>query len=127
MIRITQKQALILHRLIAEKTGGSPDLRDAGLLDAALSGAYQTFAGQELYPTLEEKAATLGYALIQNHAFVDGNKRIGMLVLLTFLEVNGRALRLTNDEVARVGLSLASGGMDREQLLAWIRGALAQP
>ena len=64
-------------------------MRDFGLLESALESAYATFDGQELYPSKEEKGARLGYALISNHAFVDGNKRIGMYVMLTFLEVNG--------------------------------------
>ncbi|MBE6854007.1 MAG: type II toxin-antitoxin system death-on-curing family toxin, partial [Ruminococcus sp.] len=74
----------------------------------------------ELYPTKEEKGARLGYSLISNHAFVDGNKRIGMYVLLTFLETNGIKLRPTNDEVARVGLAVAADEMKYEDLLDWI-------
>ena len=90
------------------------------MLDSALESAFQTFDGQELYPTKEEKGARLGYSLISNHAFVDGNKRIGMYVLLTFLETNGIKLRPTNAEVARVGLAIAAGKMKYEELLEWI-------
>ena len=85
MIRFSEEKVLLLHQLIIAETGGSPEVRDIGLLDSALEGCYQTFGGVELFPTKEEKGARLGYSLIANHAFVDGNKRIGMYVMLTFL------------------------------------------
>ena len=121
MIRFSQEKVLLLHQLIVEETGGSPELRDINLLDSAIEGVYQTFGGKELYPTKEEKGARLGYTLISNHAFVDGNKRIGMYVMLTFLEVNGIQMDCTNEDVIFAGLSVASGSMNYEQLLAWVR------
>lgn len=121
MIRFSEEKVLLLHQMIIGETGGSPELRDIGLLDSALEGCYQTFGSVELYPTKEEKGARLGYSLIANHAFVDGNKRIGMYVMLTFLEVNGIRLNCTNAEVVEVGLNVASGKMDYEALLAWVR------
>ena len=121
MIRFSQEKVLLLHQLIVEETGGSPELRDINLLDSAIEGVYQTFGGKELYPTKEEKGARLGYTLISNHAFVDGNKRIGMYVMLTFLEVNGIEMDCTNEDVIFAGLSVASGSMNYEQLLAWVR------
>ena len=120
MIRIDEDMVLLLHRLIAEETGGSPELRDRALLDSALQGAFQTFGGRDLFPTKEEKAAALGHALIANHAFVDGNKRIGMHVLLTFLEANGVPLRCAPGDIAAAGLAVAAGTMDRQGLLDWI-------
>ena len=89
MIKFSKDKVLLLHKLIAQETGGSIGLRDEALLDSALENAFAGFGGQEFYPTKEEKGAGLGYTLISNHAFVDGNKRIGMYVMLTFLEVNG--------------------------------------
>ena len=121
MIKFSQDKVLLLHKLITEETGGAPELRDINLLDSALESAFQTFDGVELYPTKEEKGARLGFSLISNHAFVDGNKRIGMYVLLTFLEVNGIRLDVDNDDVARVGLAVASGKMKYNELLEWIR------
>ena len=120
MIRIDEDMVLLLHRLIAEETGGSPELRDRALLDSALQGAFQTFGGRDLFPTKEEKAAALGHALIANHAFVDGNKRIGMHVMLTFLEANGVPLRCAPGDIAAAGLAVAAGTMDRQGLLDWI-------
>lgn len=120
MITLTQEKVLLLHQLMTAETGGDPDTRDMDLLNSALASAFATFDGQELYPSIEEKAARLAFALISNHAFVDGNKRIGMFVLLIFLEVNGITLRPTNDEVARVGLAVAAGEMKYQELLDWI-------
>ncbi|MBR6754650.1 MAG: type II toxin-antitoxin system death-on-curing family toxin [Clostridia bacterium] len=120
MIKFSQEKVMLLHKLITEETGGDPNIRDTSLLNSALESAFATFDGKELYPTKEEKGAKLGYSLISNHAFVDGNKRIGMYVLLTFLETNGIKIRPTNEEVARVGLAVASGEMKYEELLDWI-------
>ena len=120
MIKLSQEKVLFLHKLITEETGGDPNIRDFALLESALESAFQTFGGEELYPSKEEKGARLGYALISNHAFVDGNKRIGMYVMMTFLEVNGIRIDPSVDDVARVGLAVASGEMKYEDLLEWI-------
>ena len=121
MIKFSQDKVLLLHQLMTQETGGDPGLRDIGLLDSALESAYATFDGVDLYPSKVEKAARLGYALIANHAFVDGNKRIGMYIMLTFLEVNGLKARPANAEVVRVGLAVASGEMKYDGLLRWVR------
>ena len=120
MIRFSKEKVLLLHKLIAEETGGSIGVREEGLLESALEGAFATFDGKDLYPTKEEKGARLGYTLITDHAFVDGNKRIGVYVMLTFLEVNGIRLACTNEEIVQVGLGVASGEMKYEQLLDWV-------
>lgn len=121
MIKFSKEKVKLLHKMIAQETGGSIGIRDEGLLESALEAAFSTFGGQELYPTKEQKGARLGYNLISNHAFVDGNKRIGMYVMLTFLEVNGIHMECTNQDVATVGLALASGDMDYDMLLEWVK------
>lgn len=121
MIKFSQEKVLLLHQLITEETGGDNGVRDFGLLDSALESVYQTFSGKELYPTKQEKGARLGYSLISNHAFVDGNKRIGMYVMLVFLQVNGIHIHPTNEEVARVGIAVAAGEMGYEELLEWVK------
>ncbi len=121
MIKFSKEKVLLLHQLIAEETGGSIGVRDEGLLESALETAFSSFGGKEFYPTKEEKGARLGYSLISNHAFVDGNKRIGVYVMLTFLEVNGIRLDCTNEEVVEIGLGVADGSMDYEALLFWVR------
>ena len=121
MIKFSKEKVLLLHQLIIEETGGSADLRDLGLLDSALENAFATFDGKELYPTKEEKAARIGFSLISNHAFVDGNKRIGMYVMLTFLEVNGISLDISDSDIVSIGLDIASGKKDYGDLLDWIQ------
>ena len=120
MIRLFETHAQVLHARIAEKTGGSTGVRDNGLLTSALLAPFQTFGGQELYPTLLAKAARLGHSLIANHAFVDGNKRIGVLLMLVFLEINGAKVQATNQDIIAVGLGVADGSMDYNALLAWL-------
>ncbi len=121
MIRFSKEKVELLHQLIAQETGGSVGIRDEGLLDSAIEGIFQTFDGKELYKTKEEKGARLGYMLISNHAFLDGNKRIGMHVMLTFLEVNGIRLECSDDDIIEAGLGVASGRMGYDDLLDWVR------
>ena len=121
MIKIDKDKVLLLHQLLAEETGGSVGIRDVGLLESALNNAYATFAGEELYKTKEEKAASLGFSLISNQAFIDGNKRIGVYVMLTFLEAEGIKMNCTNSDVVKLGLAVASGEMKYDEILAWIR------
>lgn len=121
MIKFSKEKVLLLHQLIAQETGGSVGVRDEGLLESALETAFSSFGGQEFYPTKEEKGARIGYSLISNHALLDGNKRIGVYVMLTFLEVNGIRLDCTNEDVVHIGLSVADGSMDYEALLTWVR------
>ena len=91
------------------------------MLESALENAFAGFGDTEFYPSKEEKGARLGYTLISNHAFVDGNKRIGMYVMLTFLEVNGIHMNCTNEDIVHAGLSVAAGRMGYEELLEWVR------
>lgn len=121
MIKFSKEKVLLLHKLIAEETGGGIGVRDEALLESALEAAFAGFGDKEFYPTKEEKGARLGYNLVSNHAFVDGNKRIGMYVMLTFLEVNGIHMDCSNEEVAQLGLALADGSVGYEELLEWVR------
>ena len=111
MIKLSSEKVKLLHQLMAEATGGSVGVRDEGLLDSAIEGAFATFDGVELYPSKEEKAAKLGYSLISNHAFVDGNKRIGVYVMLSFLELNGIHIEAADEDVVSLGLGVADGSM----------------
>ncbi len=120
MIRFSKDKVKLLHQLITEETGGIIGIRDEGLLDSALESVFATFDGKDLYPSKEEKGARLGYTLISNHAFVDGNKRIGMYIMLTFLEVNGIRLEATNEEIAETGFAVAAGTMRYQELLNWV-------
>ena len=121
MIKFDQDKVLLLQQLIIESSGGTASIRDFNLLDSALNTAFQTYNGKELYPSKEEKGAKLGISLVQNHAFVDGNKRIGMLVMMSFLELNGIKILCEDIEVIEIGIRLASNQMNYESLLEWIK------
>ncbi|MBR3149798.1 MAG: type II toxin-antitoxin system death-on-curing family toxin [Eubacterium sp.] len=120
MIKFSKEKILLLHQVMAEATGGDIGVRDEALLESAIETIYSTFDGVELYPTKEEKAAKLGYSLISNHAFVDGNKRIGMYIMISFLELNGIKVDATNDEVYKLGMAVADGSADNDDILKWI-------
>lgn len=120
MIKFSKEKILLLHKILAEATGGSVGVRDEALLDSALESAFAGFGDREFYPTKEEKGARLGFALISNHAFVDGNKRIGVYVMLSFLEMNGIRIKCTDEEIVAIGLSTAAGSMSYEELLKWV-------
>lgn len=120
MVKFDREKILLLQKLVIDYTGGTAGVRDIGLLDSAINGIYQTFDGKELYSTNEEKGARLGFSLVSNHAFIDGNKRVGLLVMLSFLAINGINLRYTDADLIEVGLSLADGKMKYDNLLEWI-------
>ena len=121
MIKFTKENVVMLHSILSGVAGSSTGIREEGLLESAIESAYQTFDGQELYPTVEEKGARMCYSLVSNHAFVDGNKRIGILTLMAFLELNGAKINPTNEEIIRVGLGLAKGEITYDSLLMWIK------
>ena len=121
MIELHKEKVLLLQHLLIQETGGSAGVRDINLLDSALENIYQTFDGKELYPTKEEKAAMLGFSLISNHAFLDGNKRIGIYVMITFLEINGLSIDCTNQELVELGLGVADGRLKYNEILDWIK------
>lgn len=129
MIRyLTLPEVLELHRLVLEQSGGRPGLRDAGALDSALARPRMTFGGNDLYTTLSEKAAALGFSLIGNHPFVDGNKRVGHAAIETFLVLNGFELDASVDEQEQTILQVAAGRMTREELATWVQARLkSQP
>ena len=120
MIRLSKPQILLLHEQLVAETGGSSGLRDEGMLDSALNTPFQTFAGKNVYPSLQQKAARLCFGLVKNHPFVDGNKRIGAHVMLVFLALNGIELQHTQTELSEVILQLAAGTLQSTDLLDWI-------
>lgn len=120
MIRLTKEQVISIHSTLIEATGGTDGVRDMGLLESALEAPFQTFGGTDLYPTVIQKAAKLGHSLISNHPFVDGNKRIGIHTMLVFLALNGIEIECSQAELINVGLSLANGSMQIDELLIWL-------
>ena len=120
MKRLTKEQVLMLHRELIRETGGTDGLRDEGLLDSALNAPFQSYEEMDAFPSIQQKAARLGYGLVQNHAFVDGNKRIGAHVMLVFLMLNGIDLEYTQDELSDLILQVASGEQSFEDMVKWI-------
>ena len=120
MTKFSKEKVLLLHQIMAEATGGSIGVRDEALLESALESAFSGYVDKEFYPTKEEKGARLGYSLISNHAFVDGNKRIGVYVMLSFLEMNGIRIHCTDEDLIHIGLAVADGSMNYEELLDWV-------
>jgi death-on-curing protein len=120
MITLSKKQIIMLHSQLIAETGGTDGIRDEGLLDSALSAPFQSFADTEVYPSIQQKAARLGYGLVKNHAFVDGNKRIGAHAMLVFLVLNKIELDYTQDELSDIFLKIAAGETSQNDLLEWI-------
>ena len=109
MIKLTVDDVILLHEKILDKTGGIRGIRDTNLLESAVNSLFATFGGEDLYKTLDDKANQLCDSLIRNHSFLDGNKRIGILAMLVFLDLNGKKLNITNDEIVALGLGIAKG------------------
>lgn len=120
MKKLTKEQILMIHNELIRETGGSVGLRDEGLLDSALSVPFQGFGDVDNFPSLQQKGARLGYGLICNHAFVDGNKRIGAHIMLLFLSLNGIELEYTQEELSDLILNVAAGKLQFEDMVKWV-------
>lgn len=120
MKKLSKKQILMLHTQLIQQTGGSEGVRDYNLRDSALETPFQSFGGDELYPTIQAKAARLGYGLIKNHCMIDGNKRIGTHEMLVFLALNGIELKYMQKELYETILDVAAGKIEYEDLLQWV-------
>ena len=120
MKKLTKEQILMLHNELIRETGGSGGLRDEGPFDSALNAPFQGFGDVDSFPSLQQKGARLGYGLICNHAFVDGNKRIGAHAMLLFLSLNGIELEYTQNELSDMILDVAAGNLRFEDMVKWI-------
>ena len=120
MKRLSKEQILRLHHVLIEETGGMDGLREEGLLESALETPFQSFGETDVYPSIQQKGARLGFGLIQNHAFVDGNKRIGIHAMLVFLSVNGIELSYTQQELSDMVLAVAAGNLSFDSMVKWI-------
>ena len=118
---LSKQQVLKLHEILIAQSGGSHEIRDDGLLESALNAPFQSFGNTDLYPSLLEKAARLGYGLIKNHPFVDGNKRIGTHTMLVFLAINHAELAYSDEELISLILGIAAGEYDDKHLLNWLQ------
>ncbi|MBR0249604.1 MAG: type II toxin-antitoxin system death-on-curing family toxin [Synergistaceae bacterium] len=121
MRKLTVKQIISMHTRLVMETGGSDGIRDEGLLESAVNAPFQSFGGYDVYPTIYEKAARLGFGLALNHAFIDGNKRIAVLAMLMFLKGNNIEIDCTEFELFSVILKLASSEITFDDLVKWIK------
>lgn len=120
MIILSKEQVITLHTQLISETGGLDGIRDESLLESALNAPFQSFDGIDVFPSVQQKAARLAFGLIKNHAFIDGNKRIGVHTMLVFLALNKIELDYTQEELSDTVLKIATGNMDFEDLLQWI-------
>lgn len=120
MIKMTKEQILLLHTQLIEATGGSDGIRDANLLESALESPFQSYSGEELYPSIQAKAARLCYGLVKNHAMIDGNKRIGVHAMLVFLTLNGYEVEYKQKELSDLILDVAANRKQYEDILQWL-------
>ena len=120
MIILSKEQVIALHTQLISETGGLDGIRDDSLLESALNAPFQSFDGIDVFPSIQQKAARLAFGLIKNHAFIDGNKRIGVHTMLVFLALNKIELDYTQDELSDTVLKIAAGRLDFEELLQWI-------
>lgn len=120
MKRLNAEQIKALHKQLIDETGGSHGLRDEGLLESAINAPFQTFDGVYVYPSIIVMAARLAFSLTKNHPFIDGNKRIGIQAMLVFLAMNGIEMNFADDELIKVGLSLADGSTTDEDLVKFL-------
>lgn len=121
MILISKEQVLKIHSALIKETGGIDGMRDENLLDSALNLPFQTFDSKELYPELSGKAAQLSFSIIKNHPFLDGNKRIGVHIMLVFLALNNVKLSYTQKELIDFGLKVADSSLSKDDLKNWIQ------
>ena len=123
---LTLGEVIRLHQMVVDESGGATGIRDVGLLDSALAQPRATFDGRDLHPSVLDKASTLCASLVQNHPFVDGNKRVGHAAMATFLLLNGIEITAGTDDQEVMMLALASGHLRREGLLEWLRSNTRQ-
>ena len=123
---LTLAQVLALYRTLVKETGGALGIRDLDGLKSALAQPRMTFAGDELYPSVAEKAAALGFSLVMNHPFIDGNKRLGHAAMETFLMLNGYEISASVDDQESTLLKLAAGELERDQFVNWVRGHISE-
>ncbi|MEH2361943.1 type II toxin-antitoxin system death-on-curing family toxin [Nostoc sp.] len=121
---LTLEEVLELYHRIVEQSGGSAGISNIGGLESAIAQPQMTFAGEELYPTIVEKASALGFSLIKNHPFIDGNKRIGHAAMEVFLVLNGFEINAALDEQEQVILQVASGELGRDKFTEWLRNQI---
>ena len=118
---ISNQQVLFINARLISKTGGETGLRDLALLESAVARPQASFDGKDLYPGLYEKAGALLDSLVNNHLFVDGNKRTGITAAAMFLRFNGLHMVCSQDELEAFTMQVASSHPPIEQMAGWLK------
>ena len=127
MIRyLTLGEILDIHHQVTQRSGGSEGVRDLGALESAIAQPRMTFGGEDLYPTIVDKASSLGFSIVMNHPFVDGNKRTGHAAMEIFLVLNALEINASTDEQETIILNLASGALDRDIFTSWLHANIKE-
>lgn len=126
MILISKEQVFKIHTSLINETGGIDGIRDENLLDSALNSPFQTFDTKDLYPEISDKAAQLSFSIIKNHPFLDGNKRIGVHIMLVFLTLNNIKLLYSQKELIDLGLKIADSSFSKNDIKKWIEKRMAK-
>ena len=123
---LSLSQILLIHHRLIQQSGGTPGLRDLAALESAVAQPKMTFDNNALYPTLSDKASALGFSLINNHPFIDGNKRICHAAIEVFLVLNGYEIDASVTDQEKVILQLATGKMERAELVHWLKAHMVR-
>lgn len=121
MINLTVDEVISIHEKLIKTTGGLSGIRDKSMLESAVYSAIQSFDGNDIYPTPCERAARLAFSITMNHSFLDGNKRIGIMIMLMTLKLNGISIQYTQQELIILGLTIADGTLEYSDILEWIQ------
>lgn len=118
---LTVDEVVEMHSKLISKTGGLDGIRDMGMLEMSILCCTQTFEDEELYPSIIEKAARVAFSICKNHPFIDGNKRTAILSMLTVLRINQVILHYSQEELIALGLGIADGTVDYQNIVLWIK------
>ncbi len=121
IVFIEIEEVIEIHKDLIDKFGGSHGIRDMGLLESAINSPQASFGGEYLYQDIFEMASAYLYSLTKNHAFIDGNKRVGVYIAVLFLELNDVEVNLSNEQLYDLGINTANSTYSKEDVVEVLR------
>ena len=118
---INKEEVLLIHTEVVKIHGGANGLRDEGGLESAIVRPFQTFGGEDLYPTVFEKAAAIGESIIMNHPFIDGNKRTGYVLMETILRIEGLCINASDEDLYSFVIKVSTGEIRFKEIKDWLK------